>query len=492
MSFLNLKKLLLSGQLKQSLSNLSLDNRISGLYIAMFTAFLISVSFFRADGSLGYDGDTLILASQFIKLVNPEIFGTFDLGTNPKPLIMLIGGVSYLCFDNLILLNLTFFISFLYMINRVGTRFGDHLFVSIGMLLLASNPFILTPLFGADGSLLYLIFVTLATDSLIFENKFGKFLSIMFLAWLARPGVETVLFGAVILFFINRNQKRALITLICALFCLLLSTNVWRLSYQSYPEFQTAVFGGVHGSLADTFGAPFFSRLNLTLTSFFNGIYDYYRIPTNLLVLALATFSLFNLRPNTTKMLFLIGSSLGTAILATFISGVNLVTTHKLPELAFVALIAILGSRIIQTLESFFSSRSLRFFCAVSIVFSILGISFYGYLSQGKYEIALDGSGAGNLNWRSLESSRTLVLDHFPIETQLTICADSDSITFATLDYGLSAKRIDVVNSPVVTLHDSYDLYILRNQSIDTKSSSWTHLKDKDIHYYLRKQSFEN
>ena len=107
MSFLNLKKLLLSGQLKQSLSNLSLDNRISGLYIAMFTAFLISVSFFRADGSLGYDGDPLILASQFIKLVNPEIFGTFDLGTNPKPLIMLIGGVSYLCLDNLILLNLT-------------------------------------------------------------------------------------------------------------------------------------------------------------------------------------------------------------------------------------------------------------------------------------------------------------------------------------------------------------------------------------------------
>jgi hypothetical protein len=125
-------------------------------------------------------------------------------------------------------------------------------------------------------------------------------------------------------------------------------------------------------------------------------------------------------------------------------------------------------------------------------VFSILGISFYGYLSRGRYEIAIDGSGVGNLGWKSLESSRTLVLDHFPTGTKLTICADNDSITFATLDFGLSAKRIDVENRPVVTLHDSYDLYILRHQSIDTNFSSWTHLKDKDIDYYLRKQSFEN
>tara|TARA_Y100000590_G_scaffold421615_1_gene525470 strand:- start:1722 stop:2099 length:378 start_codon:yes stop_codon:yes gene_type:complete len=125
-------------------------------------------------------------------------------------------------------------------------------------------------------------------------------------------------------------------------------------------------------------------------------------------------------------------------------------------------------------------------------VFSLLGISLYGYLSQGKYEIAIDGSGAGNLGWKSLRKSRTLILDHFPKETRLSICADSDSITFATLDYGLSAKRIDVVNSPVVTLHDSYDLYILKKQSIETNSSNWKHVKDEDINYYLRKTSIKD
>ena len=460
-------------------------NSFSILYVTLFTLFLLLISIFRADGSIGYDGDTIILASQFIKLINLDIYASFDLGTNPKPLIMIIGGISYLLFDNLILLNLTFFISFLIMLLRLGSILGDYRFVSLGLLLLASNPFLLTTLFGADASLLYLILLTLSADSLIFRRNYKHFLFLISLAWLARPGVETVLFGAFILDLIERKHKRAIFTLGFALTLTALSLNVWRLSYDSYSMFQTLVYGGVKESLFHTFDAPLLDRLLFTFNNSFLALYDFYKIPTNLGLLVLAISLASRLRPQVAKMIFLIACSIITALGATLITGINHITTHKMSELSIMACVAVLGSQLLRDLHSNLSERFLNKLNVVAIFLALAGITAYGQLSKGKYEIALDGSGAGELGWLSLAESRERILGYFPDDHRLKIRSDKDSITFTTLDYGMRADRIDLVTMPISDLDDTYDLYILRNQEIEVNKNDWKHLSYKEVNYYL-------
>ena len=54
----------------------------------------------------GWDGDSLISATQFVKLVNPSIYGLYDGGAQPKLLTILVFGAVYQLTHNFVYLTL--------------------------------------------------------------------------------------------------------------------------------------------------------------------------------------------------------------------------------------------------------------------------------------------------------------------------------------------------------------------------------------------------
>lgn len=193
---------------------------------------------FLAFRGFGWDGDSLISASQFVRWLNPLIWGLDDAGTHPKALCIALFGAFYLWVPGgfytltFVLMALNAFVIGM-LCEWVAIAGG---FWPLALIGLACNPAWMAIVVNCDNPALSipLAFAGLYCFYRLDRRKIGMVL--MLLASLARPGAEAILAVMLISQF-RRNWKSAAFPALLLIPAVAHTVWGWHLVYASKEQY---------------------------------------------------------------------------------------------------------------------------------------------------------------------------------------------------------------------------------------------------------------
>lgn len=212
------------------------DHNLLGHARTSLSGFLI---YFIASASLygvflycrgfGWDGDSVISATQFVKLVNPSIYGLYDGGAQPKLLTILVFGAMYQLAHNFVYLTLLaiFLNAFMVAVAFLGFSINIYWYQIV---INCDNPAFSIP-FAFIGLYLYFhLHREIAGVILLLASS------------LFRPGAEIILLSILFLRLMKRDKanKETLMVILASIIGVLHSLYGYLLAYPTKEAFLSA------------------------------------------------------------------------------------------------------------------------------------------------------------------------------------------------------------------------------------------------------------
>lgn len=213
-------------------------NNLLFFWIFLFS-FLYFYLFTLARG-FGWDGDSFVSACQFIKIINPNIFGVWDGGTLPKLMSIFTFGVFYKIFGNfyaLTFLSIILNSLLVALICKWVLECGGYWFIAIIGLL--SNAIWLEMVVICDNSAFSLPFVFFGLYYYFHRNNRIIGILFIFIASLFRQGPEIILLLIVFIELRKHNKNLRFLLFLSFLFFIGIIHAGWgyRLAYVNKADF---------------------------------------------------------------------------------------------------------------------------------------------------------------------------------------------------------------------------------------------------------------
>jgi len=442
--------------MKLSYSNLDSATRV---FLIAFFVSAFSYCLFLSFRGFGWDGDSFESASQFIRLINPKIYGVLDTGTQPKLLTILLFGLMYKLFNGFYILT---FISISlnalmvgYLCKWIHSLKGYWQVLLLGMLIQINWSSIVL---NCDNPAFNIPFIVVGLYYYFCKNNRNLGIILILIAGLFRPNVDLIFFF--IVFWEIRNRRKISSLLLPVIVVSLAHTLFgYRLAFATKELFLQKCFYNFPNFPQDVIKYRFSIRafelylkiLILLLIS-----------PLNRFFLVFSLFGLFSSLKSRKNILFilLIWSVSLIYPLGSLLIGIAHITLSKIMEISI----------ILFAFASFFSFERPRAFLRLDIkvvrVFILLiftaALVFnvaMGKLLQGKYQVnPVDGSGSSG--WKQELLVRRIIEKEFPRDKYYSALI-SNNLTFFILDNGHRAKKIINFSDFNVIDFSEFDLILL-------------------------------
>ena len=438
---------------------------------SFFLYFIVSASLygiFLYCRGFGWDGDSMISAVQFVKLVNPSIYGLYDGGTQPKLLSIVLFGSVYQLTHNFqyltllaILLNASMVATLCCWVSALnGASWIAFLGFSINIdwyqiVVNCDNPAFSIP-FAFIG--LYFYFHL--------HREIAGVVSLL-VSSLFRPGAEIILFFILFLRLIRKDKadKVTLIAFLAIVIGALHSLYGYLLAYPTKEAFLSACvtyFPQASSQIATFQYSPRVIRLYLET------VISQAAKPTTLVLLLFAVKGSVEIFCKDIAIKYLGISILATLILpaGAFVYGViNNIQSDKIMEYTFVYP-AFAAFAIQHSAPRPFTKTKLREYVLVSLGFLcvVLFVIFSGLRLEGKYEVNPDGTGL--IPWRQIrfddfDTNRVLSTSH-----RFSALIPRHDYLFFILDHGIRANNITFIEdlSSDELKSDKFDIVVIAHR----------------------------
>lgn len=274
--------------------------------------FLITYLFLYFRG-FGWDGDTLISGTQFIKLLNPALRGLQDGGTQPKILMMVLVGILSQVDHNFILLTFLCIILNSVMVGVLCNwtkKEGGNWWIVLLAICLNLNYLLL--IINCDNPAFSIPFIFFGLY--FYFNLKEKLKGILFLVISSffRPGAELIIIILFLKELYYKNNKYIIQNLLAISVCFIHSYYGWFLSYPNKEVYLMTTYRNPHGKM-------------LAVPLYLKTLYKQLQYPNISLFFGLALFGINNLLKSKRQIVNIILGVVPTIILpiATFIYGVT-------------------------------------------------------------------------------------------------------------------------------------------------------------------------
>ena len=393
----------------------------------------------------GWDGDSLISATQFVKLVNPSIYGLYDGGSQPKLLTIVVFGAVYQLTHNFEYLTLLAIFLNAFMVAALccwvralnGACWIAFLGFSVNIdwyqiVINCDNPAFSIP-FAFIG--LYLYFH-------LHRESAGVIL--LLVSSLFRPGAEIILLFILFLRLIKRDKgkKETLVVILALIIGVLHSVYGYLLAYPTKEAFLSACvtyFPEAASQIAKFRHSP------LVLFPYLKTVIWQASKPNIMLFLPFAVVGTFNIFRDNISIKYLGLGILSTLILpaGAFVYGViNNIDTQKIMEYTFVyPAFAAFSLHHSAAIFHFTKHKLLKYvLVTLASLCVVLFVIDSGLRLKGKYEV--NPNGTGLIPWRQITIQEFDVNGVLPPPDHFNALIPRKHFVFFVLDYGMRAKNI--------------------------------------------------
>jgi hypothetical protein len=397
----------------------------------------------------GWDGDSLISATQFVKLVNPSIYGLYDGGAQPKLLtILLFGAVYQLTHDFVYLTFLAIFLNaFMVAVLCCWVRALNGAWW-IAFLGFSINIYWYQIVINCDNPAFSIPFAFIGLYLYFHLQREIAGVILLLASSLFRPGAEIILLSILFLRLIKRDKanKETLLVILASIIGVLHSLYGYLLAYPTKEAFLSATvtfFPEASSQIARFRHSP------LVLLVYLKTVILQATKPNIMLFLPFAVIGTFNIFRKNISIKYLGMGILSTLIqpAGAFVYGVVInIQVDKIMEYTFLypafAAFALQHSSPILH----FTKNQLVNYVLVALLSLcvVLFIIFSGLSLEGKYEVNPNGTGV--IPWRQLtieDFDRNGVV---PTPHHFNALIPRSDVIFFVLDYGMRAKNIRFID----------------------------------------------
>lgn len=414
----------------------------------LITSFILSIICFLAFlcfHGFGYDGDSLVNGAQFVKLINPAIYGTYDGGTQPKILTMALVGTIYEITGNLYLLTFLSIIinSFMFAIlcKWIYELNGSWVFALIGFII---NYRWLFTAINSDNPAFSVPFIFIGLYYCFHKHKIYLGAVLLMISSLFRPGTETIILILIAWQLFNGDRR---IWFLVGLFACCLMHTVWgyRLGYANEA-----------GYLAQCL---FLSEDLITEAAVYKhsvfALYPYIKAVIKLLSEPISTFFIFpailgcwEIFKNKLSIRFVLLGPLSTLIVlaAAFVYG-SIGGSRPDKVLEYSLIVPMLaGFYPFDSAILLFHNIRFRRMALASLFIILIALSaFFGNHLSHYSQVRTDGS--GDIGWTQLKDVGRIVKEALPGKTDINAIIDQGDVVFFTLEIGLRAREINFLEN---------------------------------------------
>jgi hypothetical protein len=418
----------------------------------------------------GWDADSFVSAAQFVKLVNYKLYGTYDFGTHPKLLSIVVFGIIYQLFHSFVPLTFVSIainsIMVAVICKWVKDTGGVWLIALIGLIVNYDWSLIVINCDNPAFSVPFIIFGLYT----YYHNKNRSYgIALLLISSLFRPGAEIILIAMILIEWKLRNTTPRiwlpllLVTLIClshTLFGIYLAyptkEQFIKLNLLCYPEAEAEIQVYKH-----SFRALFY---------YFNSVVHQLTAIPNIIFSIMALTAIPVLVKYKTSILFLVLVPMATLILPLGIFVYGVASINTLPEKHMEYVIVLPPLAAYSTYIYFYTKRLTPQISAILVAIALLSLfifcGFTGNRLHGNYEIALEGD--GKTPWNHLTEVRKIISREIPKDYSYSLLTTGDNLIFSILDAGLSAYHIDLAedSSKYISPQIDYDVIIIPQEHL--------------------------
>lgn len=479
-----------------SINFLILYSKKNKIFIFAFTFSILTYLVYLIFRGFGWDGDSFISASQYVKVINRDLYGVIDGGAHPKFLTVIFFGFIYQITDGFFLLT---FISIMLNALMIGTLIkwvdrekGIWLIALIGLLINIPWTKIVINCDNPAFSIPFIVF------GLYFISKDEFILGAIFLVIsnLFRSGSEFILALIIVREIFRGNPKNTLILGIALIVSLIHSYWGYLLVYPSHEIFwnNTWIIRVSPETLSE------YQYSIKSVIPYMKSVIKQLLTKYSILFIIPAIWGTLIIFRRRTSIKFALLIPLASLILpiSSFIYG----TAHEILEtkhMGFTILLPVLAAFSINcSILEKVGSKTKVFITTGVLLLVILFSAFTGNLKQGDYEAHVNGTGV--IGWTNFPDIKHDVQSVF-LSNKINVLTAYQYLTFIILDIGKYAYNIDVIRDTIkfdYTAINKYDLIVVpKAWSIDSKILSNFGYTIKSINnnsyiYYISTSKFPN
>lgn len=439
--------------------------------LIFFGIFLFSFLCFYAyvlSRGFGWDGDSVVIACQFIKIINPNIFGVWDPGTTPKLMSIFTFGIFYKIFGNfyaLTFLSIVMNSLIVALICKWVFENGGYWFITLVGLLSCIGWLDMVVICDTPAFSIPCIFCGLYYYFHKNHKIIGSFL--IFIASLFRPGPEIVLLLIMFIELRKNNKNTLFLSYLFLLFLLGVAHVAWghKLAYINKEDLYSNN-----------------NSCKYSLTAILPFLKDFLALlakPRALIFFILAIFGFARLKKEANDIKYAALSIFQYYLcpISTFVVGQPNFSANYFRE--FLILIAIF-SGFLGYKSGFFESILIRLkykstLRIITLLALIVFIIFIGIQRRGSYEVNPNESGI--IKWKGMKEVRSL----FAEESKLRAAVMDRDVVFFILDMGCKLKKLDVLhntNDIQNIQYNNYDVILIpRNAEYYCNNNIYTFFK---------------
>lgn len=434
--------------------------RQNKVFVFAFIFSVITYSVYLIFRGFGWDGDSLISASQFIKIINRDLYyATVDGGAHPKFFTIILNGTIFQITGGFYLLTfISIFLNALMvstLITWVNKEKGIWLIALFGLLINIPWTKIVINCDNPAFSVPFIVFGLY----FILKDEFVPGSIFLIISNLFRSGSEFILILLIVREIFRRNPKNSLILGIALIVSLIHSywgyllvypsheifwNNTWniRVSPQTISEYQYSINAVV----------PYLQSVIKQLLTKYSIIFI---IPA---IIGLVRISKYKLK--IALAIFLPADSFILPV-STFLYG-TILKILETKHMGYTILLPVLASfSINRSILEKIGSKTKVFITSGILLLIILFSAFTGNLKQGEYEAHINGT--GTIGWTNFPDIKNDVKSIYPSE-KINILTAYQYLTFVILDVGKYANNIEVIRNATefdFTAITKYDLIVI-------------------------------
>ncbi len=429
------------------------------VFVFAFTFSVITYSVYLIFRGFGWDGDSFISASQFVKVINRNLYGIIDGGAHPKFLTVIFFGLIYQITGGFYLLTCISIVLSALMIGTlikwVDSEKGIWLITLAGLLINIPWTKIVINCDNPAFSIPFIVFGLY----FILKDEFIPGSIFLIISNLFRSGSEFILILLIVREIFRKNPKNSLILGMALIVSLIHSywgyllvypsreifwNNTWaiRVSPQTISEYQYSIKSVI----------PYILSVIKQLLTKYSIIFI---IPA-----IIGLIRIFKYRLKIALAIFLPMDSFILPI-STFLYG-TILKTLETKHMGYTILLPVLASFSINRSKfEKIESKTKVFITSVILLLIALFSAFTGNLKQGEYEAHVNGT--GKIGWTNFSDIKYDIQSAFESEN-INILTAYQYLTFVMLDIGEYANNIDVISDATefdITAITKYDLIVI-------------------------------
>jgi len=443
-------------------NNLLKYYRQNTVFVISFIFSIITYLFYLYFRGFGWDGDSFISASQFVKIINHNLYyATIDGGAHPKLFTVIIFGAIYQVTGGFYLLTFISIIINALMIssltNWIYREKGIWLIALFGLLI--NIPWTKIVI-NCDNTAFSIPLIVIGLY-LISKDKYYVGALLLIISNFFRTGSEFVIFILIIYTLYQKKFKHVIILGISLSITLMHSYWGYLLVYPSREIFWNNCWA--FRVSPETIAKYQYSIK--AIIPYLHSIFKQLLTKYSIIFIIPAILGLIRILKNHSKITLAILIPLGSLILpvSTFLYGTILITLET-KHMGYTILLPVLAAfSFDSSIFKMLGQKTKVFFTSGILLLVILFSAFTGKLKQREYEAHINGT--GTIGWTNFPNIKKDIESMYPSEN-ITILTAYQYLTFITLDIGKYANNIDVVKDIADIDYNkinSYDLIIIPN-----------------------------